>query len=903
MKITNKALIAVLALSSLSGLASCEFGKDDPIKFVIESTGDRFILDSNENNIVFSLAEDSYLGKPTYIKNEEGEKVEVPKVVTYTIVGENEAEATIENNKLTATKYGTVKVQGKCGDLVSDNTIDITVCYSDLSIAKNLQAILYDNNEGVVLGKTYETGITPNIVDDIVIEGSGTLEGKAKDLIKINEQGQIEVIGIGYGKIKITNKATSEVLYDNHYNTFASILCRRIREDLIAKGEIPSMAGIVTADKLSLIKEISLAGELINDPEASIGVKYLQNLEVLDLSDNKLTDLEFVSPLKKLKNINLSNNRITNLDSVITNEEVEVLNLSNNGIEDISKLQFLHNIRKLDLSNNNIKSINPLSSSYSLESLFISNNELENYKECLSNLEYLQELGVGYCNIPFADIISLKYLSNLTYLDITGTSPNVQTIAGLSKLETLILQDCKLNETDIKPLNSLLNLKTLDISNNNITPEDYNNAFEYSNLTGLKTLKFGGNAFTEMPNLSRFAGLETLDLTSSYNLLDLSSLKGLNIKELVLDKCNSLDVSDNAVSYKEAIEGLPKLEKLSVQEGFNYINSTLYSYLNTKVQNGELMLRFLDDTYTDYSSIHNFNRSIFFDMESFLSAMVASENVYEIEAIGESRHIILSLVNDNSALATSDLIFNINKTLFQLDIYGNHNKAYKIKFNVTDRKQSSFKLSLSNFNDQPTGGSPIVAAADSKLLLSAIYGNNSIVAPNYYAGINCYDISIDCERGAKLSVKGGAGKAGENGSTSSEDGFYASAKVGKPGQEGNPAIKCNIAELKDNEVEPGITIKGGKGGKGGNGGNGEYKNVLDNGGDGGAGGKGGTGGVAIAYKTKVVNRGAKLYGGDGGEGGSGGSYKFSGISLSGNPYKNGPKGDTGNSGSQTKKIS
>ena len=148
MKLTTKALVAVLALSTLPVITSC--GEEQPINFVIESSGDRYILDAEDNNIVFSLKEGSYLGEPVYTKNEEGKKVEVPKVVRYTIVGVNETEAVIdETNKLSATKYGTVTVQGVCGDLVSSNTIDITVCYSDSAIAKNLNAILFDNNEGV----------------------------------------------------------------------------------------------------------------------------------------------------------------------------------------------------------------------------------------------------------------------------------------------------------------------------------------------------------------------------------------------------------------------------------------------------------------------------------------------------------------------------------------------------------------------------------------------------------------------------------------------------------------------------------------------------------------------------------------------------------------------------------
>lgn len=896
MKTLNKTLIALLSLSSLYNLASCDmFGGETPITFIIESTSDRYILDQETNNVVFSLAEGSFLGDPVYTENEEGEKVEVPKIVTYHIVGENLPEAVIENNTLTATKYGTVTVQGRCGDLVSQNTIDITVCYSDSAIAKNLSAILYENSEGVVLGKTYETSITPNIVDDIKIEG-------ADGLLKINEQGQIEVIGVGYGKIKITNKRTSEVLYDNHYNTFASILCRRVREDLIEQGKISSMADVVTNDMLSLIKEISLSGELINDPEASLGVKYLENLEVLDLSDNHLDNLDFVSTLRGLKKINLSNNSITNLDPVITNEELTHLDLSGNGIEDISKLQYLHKIKELDLSDNNIKSINALSSSYSLESLFVNNNELENYKECLSNLEYLEELGVGHCNIPFTDIISLKYLSNLSYLDVSGTTPNLQTVAGLSQLKTLILEDCKLGEVDISPLNALVGLKHLDLSNNDITAASYNNAFEFANLRNVEYLGFGGNAFTAIPDLAKFTGLQTLDLTSSYNLLDISSLSTLPVKELILDKCNSILVENDAESYKATINAMPNLEKLSVLEGFNYINASLYSYLTTKVQNGELELRFLDNKYVDYTTVYNYSRSVFFDMESFLKATIEEKaKTYKVSSIGETQHVIISLVNDGSALATQEMTLNIDKTLFQMDIYGNHNTEYNIKFNVTDRKQSSFTLALSNFKNSPADGVPVKAAADSKLIINSICGSNSLYAPDQTNAINCHDLTIDCETGSTIYIKGGKGKTGDKGSNSSADGHTASSKMGKQGGMGAAAVSCNSIRLKDDKAAPGITIKGGTGGNGGKGGNGEYENIFDNGCDGGKGGKGGTGGYAVEYKTTLSNPdGSKLLGGDGGSGGAGGSKIYSGLLA--DKYSNGPKGDAGDTGSPYRKI-
>ena len=43
------------------------------------------------------------------------------------------------------------------------------------------------------------------------------------------------------------------------------------------------------------------------------------------------------------------------------------------------------------------------------------------------------------------------------------TNPNLATVAGLSKLKTLILEDCKLNEHDLKPLNNLVDLYYLDL--------------------------------------------------------------------------------------------------------------------------------------------------------------------------------------------------------------------------------------------------------------------------------------------------------------------------------------------------------------------------------------------------------------------------------------------------------
>ena len=372
-----------------------------------------------------------------------------------------------------------------------------------------------------------------------------------------------------------------------------------------------------------------------------------------------------------------------------------------------------------------------------------------------------------------------------------------------------------------------------------------------------------------------------------------------SFKELILDKCNSIVVDDDGAAYKAAIDAMPNLEKLSIKEGFNYITESLYTYLNTKVQNGELQLRFLDDKYVDYSTIYNYSRSVFFSMDSFLNATTQdSDGYYSVAAIGDSRHIILSLVNDTSSSATADRKFKFDKTLFQLDVYGNHNKTYSMQFNITDRKQSSFTLSLSSFKNKPGSGSSISAAADSKLIINSNYGQNELKGAANSAAVSCHDITINCAKGSSLYILGGNGTAGENGKDNYADDQYDANKRGKAGSVGQPGIRCNSCVLSNT----GISVKGGNGGNGGKGGNGTLEDGWDLGSHGGAGGNGGKGGNGIEYKTSFTNRyNCVVEGGSGGKGGNGGNRVKTWLAPD-SMFYNGSKGSDGAAGSGIVKI-
>ena len=108
-------------------------------------------------------------------------------------------------------------------------------------------------------------------------------------------------------------------------------------------------------------------------------------LEILDLSNNDLSDLEALSFAKyqKIRTINLSNNCIQNVPSIVLKglNEIEELNLSYNDLSMISfQSTYLQKLGVLDLSFNNIDTIprDTFSNLPNLTTLFLNNNKISN---------------------------------------------------------------------------------------------------------------------------------------------------------------------------------------------------------------------------------------------------------------------------------------------------------------------------------------------------------------------------------------------------------------------------------------------------------------------------------------------------------------------------------------------
>ena len=843
MKKISKLILAVaISIGGILSLSGCEKSEED--SFSIKTSETKYKLDATPIVVDFTLSEDSLLKSHDFseIKWKVNDKVEKFKSST----SSNDYLSTKWSFEFTS--VGKYKVSASIGSLSSKNSLTISIVKDNAeSIVSKLSKVL-DTEGGLVLGEEYDIGLSLDDAKDYSLQD-------VDDILKINENGKLEIIGIGTGKLKFLHNGI--IVLDTYYAVSHSLLCTNIKNELKKKGIIESQSAKVSNAMLKEVTYLDLSDELQNDIESTKGLKYLTELEEIDLSNNYVSDVSWLASCTKLKKVNLSYNSIENFDSIVDNQELEYLDVSHNNVNNISKIKFMQNIKYLDLSDNNIKDISDVSTSYGLESLFLNNNDLSVFKDRLSGLENLKELGVGNCNIPFTEIASLEYLNKLNYLDITNTNPNIDEICNLSNLKTLILNECKLNTKSLDRLNELSSLQYLDISNNQLDAETYNKALDGNKLKNLNYLKLGGNEFINIPELSSFTKLDTLDLSNSYNLLNLDGVEALSISSLIIDDCNSLSND----TFKERIDAITTLKKLSVSGAFNFINKESFDYICNLV-NKDIEVKFIDDKYVNKTTIKNYKSNVFFSFDELKSHFETNDGNIVLTQENGCREIILSLISETQSMAINNRKVIIDKTLFKLSIFGNPKNTYRINFELNDRKTSSFTFNLYQFIDLSFSEKEPVIKAEygSKVIINSCYGDNYLIgatgkvtrkgdkdglqdiavvqeASSAFVG---YDLFINGRNGSKTYIKGGNGGDGAN-SFEDNKGNSSPAWYGLNGANGADAIICHNIQLTGKN----ISIKGGNGGKGGKTFNGPFTY--------GASGNGGNGGTGIVYSGNYDN--------------------------------------------------
>ncbi|MFQ8660605.1 MAG: hypothetical protein ACLR9X_00650 [Clostridia bacterium] len=311
------------------------------------------------------------------------------------------------------------------------------------------------------------------------------------------------------------------------------------------------------------------------------GLENMTNLVSLDLGSNQIEVIKGLDNLKRLKKLNLNRNKFIDITPLSENEELIELNLKNNPnldgnrenyigkrldslnkisqilekeggkiLLDINKLNLFNNYKILDLNDQKLITLEPLEGLTEVIKLDLSYNQLtledEKSQNILKSMTNLTELNLGENNIN--DVKVINSLNNLKVLNLQGKNHNI----NLVEIEDIIsnLEDLKVSTKDLK---TIINC----------------------NADKIIRLKIPNSSLTEIPVLTKFSKLEELSLhgnpkIENYNkILELSSLKKLTLtnndlhgKKLDFSQLKNLETLNlyNNNLWTEDIENLKTLK-------------------------------------------------------------------------------------------------------------------------------------------------------------------------------------------------------------------------------------------------------------------------------------------------------------------------------------------------------
>lgn len=315
------------------------------------------------------------------------------------------------------------------------------------------------------------------------------------------------------------------------------------------------------------------------------GLDKLINITHLDLSNNTyfIQDLEEIfSVLTKIESLKLNSTKIKDFTS-LAKFNIKELHMSRSDIDDTLLENIVKNFPNLEIlnisSNPKITSLEPLKGLKNLKVLYMDNLNLDNL-DSLNGLNSLEKLSI-----------------------VKIQKANSETPETPSKLQNYDF------------LNSLTNLKYLDITSNNIT------TFEFLNhLTNLNELRMANTNISEKANLefenikklvnltklvANQTNLNIIDLSYFQDLMHLTDLdlsNTLSIKKINFKKPNSslrfvnlsytkLDDLETKYSFKNIIElavkSTPYEEKQGDQDYYNSDEVSYFDGLNYIIDHGD----------------------------------------------------------------------------------------------------------------------------------------------------------------------------------------------------------------------------------------------------------------------------------------------------------------------------
>ena len=240
--------------------------------------------------------------------------------------------------------------------------------------------------------------------------------------------------------------------------------------DKTVLASIPALQGLTELEIMDIDlhcsdeKAICALSELRGLKRLSISYNQIQNLYLIphELFEVRKNAENLAAVLTKLPSsievLDISNNKISALDGIENLPLLTSLNISYNEIYRISKIEKCTTLKELSINRNRISDISSLSSLSTLQSLHIAYNNISDVK-ALKNLAQLKTLDLSGNQV--SDLSPLSGLHHLSYLDLSGNSKinELHALQALTNLEELNITNCPV--TDLSPLYVLKKLKTI----------------------------------------------------------------------------------------------------------------------------------------------------------------------------------------------------------------------------------------------------------------------------------------------------------------------------------------------------------------------------------------------------------------------------------------------------------
>ena len=304
--------------------------------------------------------------------------------------------------------------------------------------------------------------------------------------------------------------------------------------------------------KFTSLKDLNLMAKWLNKPEQSANLK----IDPKIITD-KIINLNALTGAKNIKSLDLSYTDLNDIRALLYMPNLERLNLTGTKIseKDLNKLSSLKNLKSITLSNLDMNDLKIISKNFpNIEELDISNNKnIKNISEIanLKNLKSLRASNIGITN--------LKDIGNLIQLSSIDLSNN-----DLSDVD----------ENDIQNLINLTSISSLDLSNTHIKDSILNKYFDsISNQNLLTKLTIRNNY-----NRNVIGGCEKINVID--NIQNLSKLTNLTYLDLHGNGCNDTNVSQKGLTSSLYFSNMKNLQYLDISNTpAKDLSNLTYSYL------------------------------------------------------------------------------------------------------------------------------------------------------------------------------------------------------------------------------------------------------------------------------------------------------------------------------------